>query len=366
MAAAMAAAGLSATIAGAQPSPGAATTKAQAAPSQPTPPQATRAAGAQATPPAGAAAKPQAGGAPAGSASTTTPGGPTPQAPLSESLTGMAKAEYGAGNALLKDGDFAGALVQFEKAYALSKDHRVLWNIALCQKNLRRYAALLDTLQRLEKDGGALLTAEDRKDIADLRTTAEGLVSRVEVVANEAGATVLIDDASMGTTPLAAPLVVELGERRIRVTKPGFKEFTRTLRVEGGGRISLAATLTREVRRGTLVVQAGAEDLISLDGRTVGRGRWEGSVPSGQHALRVSAPGKETHEAEVLVRDGEMRRVDVGLNAAASSSGRTWLWIGGGAALLAGAVITGALLFEPGTPAERGTLGTFPLSFGGR
>ncbi|WP_169796426.1 PEGA domain-containing protein [Chondromyces crocatus] len=278
----------------------------------------------------------------------------------------MARAEHGAAVALFKDGDFAGALERYEKAYELSRDHRLLWSVALCQKNLRHYAGLLTTLQRLEQDAGAKLSEDDRKDLADLRSTAESLVSRIELAVSEAGATVLIDDVPMGTTPLPKPLAVELGERRLQITKPGFKAFSRTLRVEGGSRIGLAATLERDVRRGTLLVQAAPDDLISVDGKLVGRGRWEGPVTSGPHALRVSATGKETHEAEVLVREGELRRVDVGLNKASASSGRLWWWLGGGAALLAGAVLTGALLYEPGTPAERGTLGTIPLSFGGR
>jgi len=43
------------------------------------------------------------------------------------------------------------------------------------------------------------------------------------------------------------------------------------------------------------------------------------------------------------------------------------VWIAGGAAIMAGAVIGGALLFRPTeVPAAQGTLGTFPLSFGGR
>ncbi|HSN99928.1 MAG TPA: PEGA domain-containing protein, partial [Candidatus Nanopelagicales bacterium] len=256
---------------------------------------------------------------------------------------------------------------RFEEAYRLSRDHRLLWNIALCQKNLRQYAALLGTMRRLEQEAGAALTAEEQKDIVDLRQTAEALVSRVEIAASEGGATVLVDGVAMGTTPLAEPLVVDIGERKVRITKPGFQEFARTLRVEGGGRIGLAAVLEKEARRGRLVVQAGPEDLIAVDGRLMGKGRWEGAVPSGPHALRVSGPKMEAHQAEVLVRDGESRRVEVALNPAAKpGAGRVWLWVAGGAALLAGAAVAGAVLFEPGRPAEQGTLGSFPLSFGGR
>jgi len=292
---------------------------------------------------------------------------PPARPPLADSLTGMAKAEHGAGVVLFQEGDYAGAIEKFEQAYELSRDHRLLWNVALCQKNLRRYARLLQTLVRMEKEAGEGLTAEERKEVAELRKVAESLVSRVEIRASEAGATVLVGSEVVGTTPLAEPVLVDIGEHRIRITKPGFKDFMRPERIEGGGRIAIAAMLEKVVHRGRLAVVAGPEDLIALDGRVVGRGRWEGSVPSGTHALRVTAPGKQAHTSEVLVRDNEARRVDVGLNPERrGSSMSTWLWIGGGVALVAGAAVAGAVLFEPGRPAEQGTLGSIPLSFGGR
>lgn len=327
---------------------------------------------------ASAGAQPAAGAKPAQPAAAApapapaSPGAaapaPAPARPkLSESLTGMALAEYSAGVALFKDGDFAGAMARFEEAYKLSRDHRLLWNVALCQKNLRRYVALLDTMRRLEQDAGEQLSAEERQDIADLRRTAAAFVSQIEIAASEPGATVIVDGAAVGTTPLAAPVVVDLGERKIQVRKAGFQEFTRTLRIEGGGSIGVAAVLEREIRRGRLAVVAGADDLITLDGRVVGRGRWEGAVPAGPHALQVTAPKMEAHRSEVLVRDGELRRVPVTLNKEPDPNAkRVWLWIAGGAALAAGAAITGALLFEPGRPADVGTLGSVPLSFGGR
>ncbi|WP_437930729.1 PEGA domain-containing protein [Sorangium sp. So ce291] len=300
-------------------------------------------------------------------AAPAQPAGATAEKPLSESLTGMAKAEHGAGAALFKDGDYAGALARFERAYELSRDHRLLWNVALCQKNLRRYAKMLATLRRMADDAGAALTARDKQDIAELIQAAEVYVSRLEITASEAGATVFVDDEPVGTTPLAAPVPIDIGERRIRVSKPGFVDFVRQEKVVGGGSVALVARLERAVHRGRLLVAAEQDGLIALDGKVVGKGRWEGSVPSGTHTLRVTAPGMTPHEVAVLVRDEEHRRIDVSLERAPERGGASrWLWIGGGAAIFAGALVAGALLFEPGTPAEQGSLGTVPLGFGGR
>ena len=52
--------------------------------------------------------------------------------PLSQSLTGDARAEYESAKLLFEDGDPAGALTKFKRAYEISKDARLLWNVAVC------------------------------------------------------------------------------------------------------------------------------------------------------------------------------------------------------------------------------------------
>ena len=66
--------------------------------------------------------------------------------PLSDTLTGSAKIDYDAGKLLFSDGDMAGALVKFKSAYDTSKDARLLWNIAACEKSLHHYARVLSYL----------------------------------------------------------------------------------------------------------------------------------------------------------------------------------------------------------------------------
>src|SRR5688572_33443050 len=75
-------------------------------------------------------------------------------APLSEALTGDAKAAYEGGKLLYGDGDFAGARVKFQAAYETAKDPRLLWNVAVCEKGLRHYAKVVElTKKYLEKIG---------------------------------------------------------------------------------------------------------------------------------------------------------------------------------------------------------------------
>lgn len=283
---------------------------------------------------------------------------------LSETLTGVAKAEYEGARLLYGDSDFTNALIKFQRAYELSDDPRLLWNVAVCEKNLRRYARTLVALKKYQEKSGSLLRDADRQEALDLEQAVKGFVSRLDLKVNEAGAAVVIDGEAIGTTPLDAPLTVDIGVRTIRVTKRGFKDYERVQRVVGAADVALAVTLEKDLRLGRLTITAGPEDLIALDGKAVGKGRWEGSVRSGGHTLRVSSPGMAPREAEVLVKDGEARSIPVSLTPLPQSGPPTWLWIAGGIALVGGTAAAAALLVEP-TPVQGNlTPGTHQLSAG--
>lgn len=293
-----------------------------------------------------------------------------PPRPLADSLTGLAKAEYEAGRVLYADKDYPNAIVKFQRAYELSSDPRLLWNVAVCEKNLRRYSRMLATIQRYQREAAELLTAEEREQAAEIIKTVEAFVSELDLRVQLEGADVFIDDEHVGTTPLAEPLVVDVGTRRIRVAKPGFKEATLTREISGGGTVVLQVDLEEEVHRGRLVVSAGPNDFISIDGKPVGRARWEGWLPSGGHSLRVTAEGMAAYQSEVLIQDDQVRRIEVTLNPLPKSdTTKTVLWIVGGAAVAAGAVVGGVYLFKPSQPQPvEGTINphVVQLSFGGR
>lgn len=267
--------------------------------------------------------------------------------PLGESLTGMAKAEYEAGRILYADKDYGNAIVKFQRAHELSNDARLLWNVAVCQKNLRRYAKMLDTIRRYRKEAGAVLTQEEQAQATEIIKTVESFVSAMKLTVSEPEAEVLVDEELVAKTPLKETVILDVGIRKIRVKKPGFKDAVIQREVVGGGEFALDVVLEKEIHRGRLVVVGGPNDIITLDGKPVGKARWEGSLPSGGHQLKVSAEGMVAYQSEVVIQDDQLRRVDVALHAVPRDATKTVLWIVGGAALAAGAAVGGAFLFKP-------------------
>ena len=67
---------------------------------------------------------------------------PKPAKPktVREELPDAARKDWDAARDLLDTSDFAGALVEYQRAYEQSKNPRVLYNVAVCEKNLRHYA----------------------------------------------------------------------------------------------------------------------------------------------------------------------------------------------------------------------------------
>ncbi|WP_437661610.1 PEGA domain-containing protein [Sorangium sp. So ce1182] len=281
-------------------------------------------------------------------------------------LTGLARAEYEAGLVLFQDGDHANAIIKFERAYELSrKQPRVLWDIALCRWHLKRYSEVLATIEELLREGGPELSPQERQDAGALLQATEPYVSRLQLLANEKGAAVFVDGRPVGSTPLDKRVLLDVGKREIRIAKRGFKDVTITRTVAGGGETALSVVLEKEIHRGRLIVTAGPGDLIAIDGSVLGRGAWDGPLPSGGHTLRVSAPGMMAHQAEVMLKDNQVRRIDVRLTPPTEHGLARWMWLGGGAALLAGAVVAGALVFLP-EPATPGTVDPRTVRVAGR
>jgi hypothetical protein len=299
---------------------------------------------------------------------TTAPAAATP---LAESLRGAARADYAAARILYEDGDYAGALTKLESAYAASKDPRLLWNMAACEKALRHYASVIDQLERYLKEGSALIGEEERKATRELVDTVRGFVNELRLDVRPEGVDVLVDGARVATTPLDRPLWVDMGRRRLRFEKAGFVPHETEMELSGGSSVDLKVELSPEVHEGTLRIVSDPKAVISVDGHVVGTASWVGRLPSGVHTVHISAEGKQPHKTDVVIKDRDTSSLHVNLVDEArapgqfvkdSSSGALW-WIVGGVAL-AGAGVGTYFLLRPGEePAQPdcGTLGCFDL-----
>jgi hypothetical protein len=245
-------------------------------------------------------------------AAPAAPAAPTVK-PLIETLTGEARTEYQAGTVLFGDGDFATALQKFKNAHEKQRDPRLLYNMASAEKSLRHYATAAKTLRRYLAEGGALLTAEDRRDAEELVKVIDALTLPVSIKVSEPGAQVSLDDELLGVSPLAAEVVVDIGQRKLRAQKDGFRSLTMPVQI-GPAHVF---ELKLERLRGRLELKTKAGATVYLDDKPIGQGPLVVSdeVPVGGHALRITAPRMRTYQGEVVLEDGKSRSLDIDLEA---------------------------------------------------
>jgi hypothetical protein len=144
-----------------------------------------------------------------------------PSAPASENGPRAAAAHFRRGVSLYKDGDYGGALVEFRRAYDSSPNFRVLYDIGQSLYQLQRYAEALTAFESYLSQGGSQIAAARRTSVeADLKTL-HARVGHVAITVDEPGVEVLVDDHSVGTSPLASPVLVSVGHRKIVASKSG-------------------------------------------------------------------------------------------------------------------------------------------------
>lgn len=275
----------------------------------------------------------------------TVPPSQTGEPSLDDVLQGAAKDAYTSAKILFNNSDFEGAAAKYGQAYHLSRDPRLLYNLAICEKNLHRYARTQSLLQQYEHDVGARITADDKATVDAALAVIKNLVGTVMFTVTEAGATVTVDGQPAGTTPLATPLVLDLGKHTLGVTKDGFATAEQTVVVSGGAQTAIAVALAADTRSAHLLVLAEPDATITIDERIASRGRFDGKLASGVHAVLVTASGKRPYKAEIELKDGETRSVNVTLES--EKHGMLWGWIvGGGAVAVAGAAVGGYFLFK--------------------
>ncbi|HTV17258.1 MAG TPA: PEGA domain-containing protein, partial [Polyangiaceae bacterium] len=281
-----------------------------------------------------------------------------------------ARADYSGARILYEDGDYAGAYTKLESAYLASKDARLLWNMAACEKALRHYANVMNLLERYLKEGSAVIGEDDRQATRELVETVREFVNELRLDVQPAGVDVYVDGVKAATTPLSGPLRVDMGKRKLRFEKVGFVPQESEMDLAGGKSLDVKVQLQEELHQGTLRIVSDPNAVISIDGHVVATAQWTGTLTSGAHTVHVSAEGKQPYKTEVVIKDHDTSALHVNLveeqgppgMRADSSSGALW-WIVGGVAL-AGAGVGSYFLFSGGDNAPApitGTLGGFEL-----
>jgi tetratricopeptide (TPR) repeat protein len=249
------------------------------------------------------------------------------------------------GVVLYGEADYAGALAEFKKAYALAPNPAVLFNVGQAEFQLKDYANALVTFRRFLADAspGSPQRDDAEGNLDVLRTR----VGRIGIATVPSGADVTIDDQPTGRSPFPEHRLVSVGHRKVTASLAGRMSVTRYVDVAAEDDLSLTIELPPEL--GSLGVpqrSPNAHDSAGTHGRA-GGSAWRtigwlatgvlaaGAVGTGVLTLKESndlrnARNSYPVSADVLRADADLTRtysiVADSLTVAAVVVGTITLW----------------------------------------
>jgi hypothetical protein len=185
-----------------------------------------------------------------------------------------ASAHFQRGVELYNDGDYRGALVEFKKAYAIWPRANVLYDVGQTEFQLNDYAAALKTMERYLAETGP--NAAHRAEVEQTVEILRGRVGRIALATSVPDCEVAIDEQPVGTTPLAQPVLVSVGSRKLTINCPGRPLLTRPVEIAAGETVRIdpklpaATTPTLSLRAPTPAPQPDAVRLTTKGSVAVG------------------------------------------------------------------------------------------------
>jgi hypothetical protein len=136
------------------------------------------------------------------------------------------------GTELYAEENYEGALVEFRRAYELTGEYRVLYNIGQICFQLRDYVCALASFESYLAKGGADVAEARRDQIAADVDKLRSRIGLVRITTNVPDAAVSIDDVPRGRTPLP-PVALSAGQHKVVALKPGRVTASESVYVAG-------------------------------------------------------------------------------------------------------------------------------------
>ena len=180
--------------------------------------------------PSALAAPPAASGAAAGASGSTGAGE-------------EASNRFKRGLQLFDEGDYTLALVEFERAYQLAPNYRALYNIALVDMQLGRYADAARTFEKYLHDGADSIPPARRAEVTKTLGELKYRTATLDLSLNVPNAEVTLDGKPIDPARLRGPMVIDAGEHTLRASAPGYLASDKTVTLAGGDRASVRLDL---------------------------------------------------------------------------------------------------------------------------
>jgi hypothetical protein len=218
-----------------------------------------------------------------------------PARKLSDELPADAQVVFQNAKALFDRKNFVEARSNYERAFELSKDNRVLYNVAVCFKEEGHFARAIRTLERSISDRKKLPQAYIER-VTDTMVALKQETAAVQIDLKGASASGAVDTVAEfdgETLPLSSSniFLVDAGSRVLVVKRPAYAPQTFRKNLAAGEQWSLTVELL-PLPGSLKIASSSSKDVsITVDGKKVGIAPIDLELAPGNYDVEARAPG---------------------------------------------------------------------------
>ena len=165
-----------------------------------------------------------------------------------------ASAHFRRGVELFQEEAFRAALVEFQRAYEIAPDFRLLYNIGQTKLELQDYLGAAQSYERYLSEAYLDISPERRTEVEGALSALRERVASVNITVNRKDAEILLDDVKIGTSPITSAVMVNVGRHRVTArTKYGATD-TEMVDVAGGDTANVTLELAAPSQNQVIVM----------------------------------------------------------------------------------------------------------------
>jgi hypothetical protein len=211
-----------------------------------------------------------------------------------------ARERYQRGIDLFEERNYDAAMAEFQRAYELTRNPAVLFNISATHELTGHFVEALDAMLDYERRAPAAAVAQRRADVDAALGRLRSRIGTIVIRFEAAGLDVRIDGLQRPPSTGNLEIRVPAGRHRVSLAAPHYQAREAEFDVSGGSTIVISEPLVPE--RAFMAVECnvpGAEVLV--DGRPLASTPITSPlpVPEGSHHVVVRRPGYTTYETDV-------------------------------------------------------------------
>jgi hypothetical protein len=170
-----------------------------------------------------------------------------------------AQAHFARATDYYSENDYAAALIEFRRANELAPTFRLWFNIGQVCYQLKDYPGALDSFTRYLAEGGSEVPAQRQEEVEKEIERLRNRVATVRITTNLPNAEIAIDDVIVGKSPLADPVVLGAGRRRISAALKGHPTVTKVIDIAGLEQVAMKLEFVENLPRPSPAVSAAAK-----------------------------------------------------------------------------------------------------------